>query len=135
MRQWLVDTNVLLDVIGADMTFGERSKAMLSQCAEQGVLVVNPVVLAEVAALLDSLEELESLLPETLFRRDPIPLAASFLAGQAYRRYRQRGGAKSRMLADFLIGAHAAVTGLGLISRDEGYSAYFTLTVLNPARG
>ncbi|MBS3934203.1 MAG: type II toxin-antitoxin system VapC family toxin [Truepera sp.] len=135
MRQWLVDTNVLLDVIGADTVFGERSKAVLSRCAEQGVLVVNPVILAEVAALLDSLEELEALLPEALFRRDPIPLAASFLAGQAYRRYKRQGGAKSRMLADFLIGAHAAVTGLDLISRDEGYSAYFTLTVLNPARG
>jgi len=52
MSEWLVDTNVLLDVFGADTTFGERSKAVLSQCAEQGVLVVNAVILAEVAALL-----------------------------------------------------------------------------------
>jgi predicted nucleic acid-binding protein len=134
MKHWLVDTSVLLDVIGADATFGESSKELLSRCAEQGVLVVNPVVLAEVAALLDSLEELEALLPEALFRRDPIPVAASFLAGQAYRRYKQRGGPKGRMLADFLIGAHAAVAGFGLISRDEGYGAYFALEVLNPAR-
>jgi predicted nucleic acid-binding protein len=60
MKHWLVDTSVLLDVIGADATFGESSKELLSRCAEQGVLVVNPVVLAEVAALLDSLEELEA---------------------------------------------------------------------------
>ena len=107
---------------------------MLGQCAQEGVLIVNPVVMAEVSALMDSLEELEELLPATLFRRDPIPLEASFLAGRAYRHYKQRGGAKGRMLADFLIGAHAAVAGFGLISRDEGYGAYFRLAVLDPAR-
>jgi predicted nucleic acid-binding protein len=97
-------------------------------------LVVNPVIVAEVAAYCDSLEELLELLPEDLFRRDPIPFEASFLAGQAYRRYKDRGGAKARMLADFLLGAHAAVAGLGLISRDEGYGAYFKLELLNPVR-
>lgn len=134
MTEWLVDTNVLLDVIGADETFGEASKQVLGQCAEEGVLIINPVIIAEVSALLDSLEELDALLPKTLFRRDPIPLEAAFLAGQAYRRYKQRGGAKGRMLADFLIGAHAAVAGFGLISRDQGYGSHFKLEILDPAR-
>lgn len=133
MRAWLVDTNVLLDVIGADATFGERSARTLATCAQAGVLVVNPVVLAEVSALLGSLEELNKLVPAALFRRDDIPVEASFLAGQAYARYKRRGGQKGRMLADFLIGAHAAVAGFGLISRDEGYRNVFNLEPLNPA--
>jgi predicted nucleic acid-binding protein len=134
MKEWLVDTNVLLDVLGADTTFGERSRMVLLQCAQEGVLIINPIVLAEVSALLGSLEELETLLPESLFRRDPIPAAASFLAGQAFKRYKQRGGTKGRMLADFLIGAHAAVAGFGLMTRDEGYGAYFAVELLNPAK-
>lgn len=132
---WLVDTNVVLDVWGADATFGRRSAQVLSQCAGEGVLVVNPVVRAELSSASGSLDEL---LPPTLFRRDPIPVEASFLAGRAFSTYtfstyKRRGGAKGRMLADFLIGAHAAVAGFGLISRDEGYTSYFRLELLNPA--
>ncbi len=134
MKAWLVDTNVLLDVLGADETFGERSARTLAECAQQGVLVVNPVIVAEVSAWLESLEELENLLPESLFRRDPIPWEAAFLAGKAHALYKRRGGERGRMLADFLIGAHAATAGLGLISRDEGYASYFRLELLNPAK-
>ena len=133
MKSWLVDTNIILDVIGADATFGERSAKVLSTCAQTGVLVVNPVVLAEVSATLASLEELNELVPLTLFRRDPIPSEASFLAGRAFYAYKRRGGLKKRMLADFLIGAHAAVSGFGLVSRDEGYRSLFKLELLNPA--
>ena len=134
MKTWLVDTNVLLDVLGADATFGEHSARTLSACAQTGVLVVNAVILAEVSALLESLEELGDLVPPSLFRQDEIPLGASFLAGQAYAGYKRRGGQKPRMLADFLIGAHAAVTGFGLISRDRGYSKVFDLELLDPAQ-
>lgn len=133
MKTWLVDTNVILDVLGADKTFGERSAQTLVHCAEVGVLVVNPVILAEVSALLASLEELEALVPASLFRRDEVPIEASFLAGQAYARYKRRGGQTPRMLADFLIGAHAAAAGFGLISRDTGYRTIFALELLNPA--
>lgn len=134
MKAWLVDTNVILDVLGADERFGERSAQTLAACAQKGVLVVNPVIVAEVSAMLDSLEELEALLPSALFRRDPIPLEAAFLAGRAFYTYKRCGGEKGRVLADFLIGAHAAAEGLNLISRDEGYSRYFELEVLNPAK-
>lgn len=132
MRTWLVDTNVVLDVIGADAQFGERSRAVLADCAESGSLVINPVIYAEVAVWVPSIEELESLLPTDLFQREDIPWEAAYLAAQAFARYRRRGGAKSRMLADFLIGAHAATTGHCLITRDTGYQGYFDLEILNP---
>ena len=133
MKQWLVDTNVLLDVIGADEQFGPASKRSLSECAETGVLVINPIIYAEVGAYLESIEELETFLPEDLFRRDDLPWEAAFLAGKAFSRYKKAGGQKKRMLADFLIGAHAAVMGFGLISRDRGIGKYFKIQVLNPA--
>ncbi|GAB6044268.1 type II toxin-antitoxin system VapC family toxin [Endothiovibrio diazotrophicus] len=134
MNAWLVDTNVLLDVIGADPAHGERSRITLSRCAERGILVINPLIYGEVGAMIDSLEELEELLPESLFRRDPIPWNAAYLAGHAFRKYKRNGGSKPRMLADFLIGAHAAVAGIGLITRDRGYSTYFQLELLDPSQ-
>jgi len=133
VKVWLIDTNVLIDVIGADPTFGERSRTALAECAEAGPVVINPVVYAEVAAMIPTREELEALLPENLFRRDAIPWAAAFLAGRAYRAYRDRGGARERILADFLIGAHAAVEGFGLISRDARHAATYDVEWLNPA--
>jgi predicted nucleic acid-binding protein len=66
MNEWLVDTNVLLDVIGGDPLYGERSLETLTRLGQQGVLIVNPIIYAEVGALLSSLEELDELLPRTL---------------------------------------------------------------------
>lgn len=132
MKEWLVDTNVILDVIGADPRFGESSRRTLEEVAEQGALVINPLIFAEVGAFIDSIEELDVLLPEGLFRRDPIPWEAAFLAGRAFNSYRRAGGGRSRMLADFIIGAHAAVGGFGLISRDRGYMRHFRIDVLDP---
>ncbi len=131
--EWLVDTNVLIDIIHEDPLFAEASTQALERCAEQGILVINPIIYGEVGAICDSLEELDSLLSLGLFRRDPLIWEASFLAGQAFRRYRKNGGQKQRVLADFLIGAHASVAGFGLISRDTGYLKYFKLELLNPA--
>lgn len=132
--EWLVDTNVLIDIIHEDPLFAEASTQALERCAEQGVLVINPIIYGEVGAICDSLEELDSLLSLGLFRRDPLIWEASFLAGQAFRRYRKNGGQKQRVLADFLIGAHASVAVFGLISRDTGYLKYFKLELLNPAK-
>lgn len=132
MKQWLVDTNVILDVVGADKQFGPASQKTLSECAENGILVINPVIFGEVGAWIESLEELDALLPEDLFRRDPLPWEAAFLAGKAFAGYKKTGGKKKRMLADFLIGAHAAVNGFGLITRDGGIGKYFEVHVLNP---
>jgi len=133
MNEWLVDTNVLLDVLGADPVHGERSRDLLERCAEQGVVVINPVVFAEVAAFIPALEDLDRLLPGEVFRRDPIPWEAAYLAGRALSRYRQTGVSRERVLADFLIGAHAAVAGFGLLTRDRGYARHFDLEILNPS--
>ena len=133
MNGWLVDTNILLDIIGADARFGDRSRTVLEEQSESSVLVINPIVYAEVGALIKSREELDELLPLGLFRRDALPYAAAFLAGQAFARYRRQGGNKKRMLADFLIGAHAAVADLGLITRDQGYGRYFDIPILDPS--
>ncbi len=132
MKTWLIDTNVLIDVLQADETFGPDSLAVLERLGAANALVVNPVIYAEVAAWIDSKERLDALLPEDIFRCEPIPKDAAFLAGRSFRRYKERGGEKSRMLADFLIGAHAAVCGYGLVSRDRGYRRYFEVELLDP---
>jgi len=132
MKQWLVDTNIILDILGADTLFGPGSRQVVTECAEKGVLVINPVIFAEVGACLESLEELNALLPQDLFRRDDLPWEAAFLSGQAFSRYKRAGGQKKRMLADFLIGAHAAVQGFDIITRDTGIQKYFQINVINP---
>jgi len=132
MKTWLVDTNVLLDVIGADEQFGKCSRDLLAECAEAGTLIINPVIYAEVAVWIPTLEEINDLLPQDLFLREDIPWDAAFVAAQAFARYRRRGGRKPRMLADFLIGSHAAVSGHELITRDAGYATYFNLTLVDP---
>ncbi|WP_298608980.1 type II toxin-antitoxin system VapC family toxin [uncultured Thiothrix sp.] len=131
--EWLVDTHVLIDIIHEDPLFAEASTQALERCAKTGILVINPIIYAEVGAICDSLEELDSLLSLSLFRRDPLIWEASFLAGQAFRRYWKNDGQKQRVLTDFLIGAHASVAGFGLISRDTSYLKYFKLELLNPA--
>lgn len=132
MNEFLVDTNVILDVIGADEEFGLVSKSCLTRCARTGVLVINPVIYAEVGAVIETIEELDELLPKSLFRRDPLPWEAAYLAGRAFRQYRTRGGKKSRVLADFLIGAHAVTEGMTLITRDQGYARYFQVAIEDP---
>jgi hypothetical protein len=85
MNEFLVDTNVILDVIGADKKFGLISKRCLTRCASTGVLVINSVIYAEVGAVIETIEELDELLPISLFRRDPLPWEAAYLAGRAFR--------------------------------------------------
>lgn len=135
MSVCLVDTNVLLDVIGADARYGPASRDCLARCAGVGMLVINPVIYAEVGAVIDSLEELDDLLPTSLFRRDPLPWEAAYLAGRALRRYRTQGGGRTRVLADFLIGAHAATEGMTLVTRDRGHAHYFQVLIEDPLLG
>lgn len=70
---WLVDINIILDVLGADPQYGEKSRLALTQCAETGLLVINQIIYAEVGAMIDSIEELDELLPTSLFHREAIP--------------------------------------------------------------
>jgi predicted nucleic acid-binding protein len=90
----------------------------LAEAGENHVLVINPVVYSEVSTGFDRIEDLDEALSSELFRRDPLPWDATFLAGKAFREYRKRGGARRSPLPGFYIGAHAAVAGLELLTRD-----------------
>ncbi len=122
----LVDSNVLLDVTTDDARWSDWSAATLSRAADAGRLVINPIVYAEVSVRFTSIELLDEVLPETSIRREPLPFPAGFVAGKAFLAYRKRGGAKSTPLPDFYIGAHAAVAGYRLLTRDaRRYRTYF----------
>lgn len=113
----VVDSSVLLDVFTGDSQWGEWSQARLTGAAQRGALVLNAVVLAEVAPRFERVELLRATLP-SMATIEEIPLAAAFLAGHAHATYRQAGGAREAILPDFLIGAHAAVTRRPLLTRD-----------------
>lgn len=122
----LVDSNVLIDVLSLNEEWGSWSAAMLTRAAEEGVVVINPIIYAEVCFGYDSLEAVDDALPAEYYRREPLPWAASFLAAQAFIAYRRRGGVKRSPLPDFYIGAHAAVGGYTLLTRDpKRYRSYF----------
>ena len=126
-RPVLVDTNVILDVSTNDPKWSEWSSTALERAANDSILVINPIIYAEVSVAYKKVEDLERMLPPASFRREPLPYEAAFLAGKAFLRYKQRGGrSKLRPLPDFYIGAHAAVAGFSLLTRDAArYRAYF----------
>lgn len=130
----LVDSNVLLDIFTEDPRWSEWSGTALTAARDTGSLVINPIVYAEVSVRFARIEDLDIALPAADFLREELPYPAGFLAGKAYLRYRRQGGAKRSPLADFYIGAHAAVCGYRLLTRDPArYRSYFpTLTVVAP---
>lgn len=122
----LVDSNVILDVVTDDEEWQDWSSAMLSRAAEAQHLIINPLIYAEVAVRFDSIDALDDVLPPDYFIREPLPWEAAFLAARAFLLYRRRGGAKRAPLPDFYIGAHAAIAGHTLLTRDpRRYRAYF----------
>lgn len=90
----------------------------LAETARRVPLVIDPVVDVEVGAVVTSIEELDTALPQTTFAQEPIPWPAAFLAGKAFIEYRRRGGTRRSPVADFFIGAHAAVAGYRLLTHD-----------------
>lgn len=130
----LVDACVLLDLTTDDPQWGDWSADALADAADEGPLVINPIVYAEVSVDFGSIEELDKVLDGATFRREPLPFEAGFLAGKAYVAYRRRGGAKRSPIADFYIGAHAAIAGHRLLTRDTNrYRAYFpTVELISP---
>ena len=122
----LVDSNVILDVLTEDPRWFRWSSEALARCADESGLVINPIVYAEVSIGFDRIEDVESALPQDVFVRSPLPWDAGFLAGKCFVGYRRRGGEKRFPLPDFYIGAHAAVSGLSLLTRDPSrYRTYF----------
>jgi len=130
----LVDSNVLLDVLTEDTQWYSWSSGALEEQAEEAVLAINPIIYAEVSIRFGRIEQLEEALPSRLFERAALPWEAAFLAGKCFVRYRRGGGARRSPLPDFYIGAHAAVRGWSLLTRDASrYRSYFpTLRLIAP---
>jgi hypothetical protein len=130
----LVDSNVILDILTEDKKWFTWSSETLAYYAEQNELVINPIIYAEVSIRFERIEDLEDVLSPSYFRRDPIPWEAAFLAGKCLLAYRRRGGRRRSPLPDFFIGAHAAVAGIRLLTREiSRYRTYFpTLNLIVP---
>ncbi|MFL1376247.1 MULTISPECIES: type II toxin-antitoxin system VapC family toxin [unclassified Nocardiopsis] len=129
----LVDANVLLDVFTEDPNWGEWSVQALADAADQGPLIINPIIYAEISVRFTRIEDLEELLVDDFVRAD-LPWDAAFLAGKCHSRYRKQGGVKTAPLPDFYIGAHAAVSGFQLLTRDaRRFRTYFpTVKLISP---
>jgi len=122
----LVDSNVLLDIATQDSNWLEWSSDALESAAGEGELAINPIIYAEVSIGFDRIETLDEAIPPSVFRRVPLPWEAGFLAGKCFSRYKRQGGERRSPLPDFYIGAHAAVSGLRLLTRDPvRYRTYF----------
>ena len=130
----LVDSNVILDVAYEDPQWRAWSEAAIEQAAEETVLVINPIIYAEVSIGYARLEHVEAVLPVDRFRREALPYEAAFLAGKSFLTYRRRGGRRTSPLPDFYIGAHAAVRAYRLLTRDATrYRTYFpTVEMIAP---
>ena len=130
----LVDSNVLLDVLTDDPRWAKRSGDALARAADAGRLAINPIVYAEVSVGFGSVEDLDAALPADVFERHPLPWDAGFLAGKCFARYRRGRGERPSPLPDFYIGAHAAIEGLTLLTRDaRRYRTYLPkLAVVTP---
>jgi predicted nucleic acid-binding protein len=134
MSRVLVDTNVLLDVMTNDPQWYAWSAEQLDAYAAKAELCINPIVYAEVSVGFERIEELDEALPLDAFLRLSLPWEAGFLAGKAYMRYRRARGRRTSLLPDFYIGAHAAVAGMLLLTRDATrYRSYYpTLELVCP---
>lgn len=130
-----LDTNVLLDILAGDERFQEPSLRAVEQAASRGSLVICDLVYAELSLAFLYQKELDRFLDESSIEVQSLNRSALFQAGLAWKAYRRQGGPRTRVLADFLIGAHADVQCSQLLSRDRGfYRKYFSsLPVVDPS--
>jgi predicted nucleic acid-binding protein len=130
----LVDTNVILDILNASPVWHTWSIGQLQKQSILHDLAINPVIYAEISVIFATPSSLDKKLEEMRLTVLNIPRQAAFLAGKAHLQYRRRGGVKSNVLSDFLIGAHAAVLSCALLTRDRPlYSTYFpTVPLITP---
>jgi predicted nucleic acid-binding protein len=134
MTPVLVDSNVILDVVTGDPQWGTKSKRALEKEADRSVLVINPLIYAEVSVDFHNIEDLDQAVPHQIFLRKALPYAAAYLAGKAFRNYRRRGGLRMAPMPDFYIGAHAALEGYRILTRDpRRFRTYFpTVELIAP---
>ena len=132
-----IDTNVLLDVFGADPKFAPASAEAIRTCLSEGALLVSEVVWAEAATVFGDARRFGEAMDQLTATFSPMTEEAAIKAAQAWRRYRAGGGRRDRIGADFLIGAHAMVAADRLLTRDHGfYRRYFVgLRVIDPSAG
>jgi len=130
----LIDSCVLLDVITGDDRWADWSAARIAAAIDEGRAVINPIIYAEVSVGYETVEELDELLSASDYEREPLPYLAGFAAGKAFLQYRRGGGQKRSPMPDFYIGAHAALAGYRLLTRDVNrYRAYFpTIDIIAP---
>jgi len=133
-RGTLVDSCILIDVLADDPQWADWSLDQLEHCAALGPLVINPLILAELSPRFERASDLETALAGLPLVREALPWDAAFLAGQAFKVYRQTQGNKTSPMPDFYIGAHALVGNLRLLTRDAArYRSYFpNLAVVAP---
>ncbi|MBE9200207.1 MULTISPECIES: type II toxin-antitoxin system VapC family toxin [unclassified Nodularia (in: cyanobacteria)] len=134
MKEILVDSNIILDIVTEDANWFDWSSEKLIEYAENTQLNINPIIYAEISMGFQKIEELEAILPLNFFHRLDLPWEAAFLAGKCFMQYRQKGGTKRSPLPDFYIGAHAAIADMMLLTRDVNrYRTYFpTLELIAP---
>ena len=130
----LVDTNVLVDVLQDDPQWADWSIRQLRSQSKVHELVINPVIYAEISLSFSTLEALDRVVETLGLAMREVPRPALFLAGKAFTQYRKRGGGKARVLPDFFIGAHAAVEGWSLLTRDASrfHTDFPSLQVISP---
>jgi hypothetical protein len=130
----IVDTNVLLDVLLQDAIWAPRSAAAMEGAIEEGDIAINPVIYAELVPSFATKEALDANLIEGGVRMLGLTRDVAFFAGRAFQQYREQGGPRTSLLADFFIGAHAAVGGHSLLTRDpRRYRSYFpTVEIIEP---
>ena len=130
----LVDTHVLVDVLQNDPQWADWSIGQLRAQAKLHELAINPVIYAEISMSFSTMEALDAVVTRMELSVREIPRPALFLAAKAFALYRRRGGNKAQVLPDFFIGAHAAVQGWPLLTRDASrFRTYFpSLAVLAP---
>ena len=122
----LIDTNILLDAVTNDPVWADWSIHQMDVAAARGPLLINDVIFAEFSVGFPLIEDVDDTLSVSDILLVSMPRAALFLAGKVFQRYRAAGGIRTGILPDFFIGAHAALTGLTLLTRDpRRYRTYF----------
>ena len=134
---YMVDTNVLLDIVTDDATWRSWSEQAICDALHAGTVGINPIIYAETSLAFTDTDTLDRHLDTLMLVRLPLPYGAAFRAGRAYLRYRRAGGLRTSPLPDFYIGAHAETEELTLLTRDVGrYRSYFpAVELITPQEG
>ncbi len=130
----IVDSNILIDLLENDPQWANWSIAQLRAQSQIHRLAINEIIYSEISLTFTTLEALDHTIQDLDLVFTETPKAALFLAGKAFLRYRRQGGTKTNVLADFFIGAHAAVAGCAILTRDtRRFASYFpTVALITP---